>query len=294
MNRAPKTLNIVGCGRVGKTLGSLFQEHAVFKIQGVMNRTPEAARKSVSFIGAGEPVTEIAGLGPADVWLIAASDQTIEECGRLIASRGVLRSGDTLFHCSGALPSSLLRAQVTPEACCVASVHPILTFADPSIARQAFSGVLCGIEGDSPAVALLAEAIQEIGARVFSVLPEQKLAYHAASVFSSNLLVAMFEVAHRLHCGAGVTPELSAEVLQQMMKATLYNIEVLGTAKALTGPVSRGDAELVRNQVECLDRIDVRIGETYRLLSEFALQIAGRQGVLTPDEQRRVQDVLKR
>ncbi len=289
-----KTLNIVGCGRVGKTLGALFHQQRVFQIGGVMNRTLNAARESIAFIGAGAPVIDLSSFAPADVWLLATSDRVLDEYAGLLASSGALRAGDTLFHCSGALPSAILKHPIISGAYYTASVHPVLTFAEPSIARKAFNGVFCGIEGDSETVALLTEAMERIGARVFSVHPEHKLAYHAAAVFSSNFLVALFDVAHRLHHVAGVPPELSSEILQQMMNSTLRNIEVLGATKALTGPVRRGDAELVRSQAECLDQIDGRIGETYRLLSAFALEIVERLEVLPHEEQKRVQRSLRR
>ena len=131
-----KTLNIVGCGRVGKTLGALFHQQRVFQIGGVMNRTLNAARESIAFIGAGAPVIDLSSFAPADVWLLATSDRVLDEYAGLLASSGALRAGDTLFHCSGALPSAILKHPIISGAYYTASVHPVLTFAEPSIARR--------------------------------------------------------------------------------------------------------------------------------------------------------------
>ncbi len=49
--RFMKTLNIIGAGRVGRTLAALWQQQGVFVIQDVLNRALESARAAGAFIG---------------------------------------------------------------------------------------------------------------------------------------------------------------------------------------------------------------------------------------------------
>jgi len=57
-----KTLNIIGAGRVGRTLAALWHAQRTFQIQDVCSRTPDSARAAVSFIGSGRAVDAIASL----------------------------------------------------------------------------------------------------------------------------------------------------------------------------------------------------------------------------------------
>ena len=46
-------MNIVGCGKLGRTLARLWTDHSTLTIQGVLNRTPEHTSTALAFIGAG-------------------------------------------------------------------------------------------------------------------------------------------------------------------------------------------------------------------------------------------------
>src|SRR4051794_6847976 len=74
-----KTLNIIGCGKVGKTLGRLWTEHGGFRVQDVLNRSLESGTEAISFVGAGRAVENYAGLRAADVYMIATADDRIAD-----------------------------------------------------------------------------------------------------------------------------------------------------------------------------------------------------------------------
>jgi predicted short-subunit dehydrogenase-like oxidoreductase (DUF2520 family) len=105
-----RTLNIIGAGNVGKTLGRLWTLNQTFVCQDVLNRSIGSSQRAVSFIGAGRAIDDYADLRPADVWMIAAPDDQIMQCAEQLAHAGSLSAGSVVFHCSGALLSSELRA----------------------------------------------------------------------------------------------------------------------------------------------------------------------------------------
>ena len=104
-----KTLNIIGAGRVARALAALWRRNKGFDIQDVLNRTPGSTRDAVAFIGAGSAAPALAAMRPANVWLLATADSDIPPVASQLAASGVLRAGDVVFQCSGALPSSELR-----------------------------------------------------------------------------------------------------------------------------------------------------------------------------------------
>jgi len=62
------------------------------------------------------------------------------------------------------------------------------------------------------------------------------------------------------------------------VRETLDNVFALGTVRALTGPVARGDAPVLVRQLEALGRLDLRIADAYRALNAIALDLARTQG----------------
>ena len=138
-----KTLNIIGCGRVGRTLGRLWQEHSVFRISDVLNRSLQSAEDAVTFMGAGRAVPSIGQMTRADVYLIGTPDDRLgTACGDLVDT-GPLSKGSIVFHLSGATRSAVLH-RVRECGALAASVHPVKSFADPEVSCRTFEGTHCG------------------------------------------------------------------------------------------------------------------------------------------------------
>ena len=272
-----KTLNIIGAGRVGRTLAALWQRQNHFEIQDVLNRTAESARHAVAFIGAGRAVNAFAAMRVADVWMLATPDGELPQAAGVLASSGLLRAGDVVFQCSGALPSRELRA-VMMAGVPVASVHPLKTFAASQDALHTFGGTYCVAEGDAAALALLKPAFETIGAHVTEIDAQFKTIYHAASVMVCNYLTALMEAGLQCYEKAGLPRDTANAMMQPLVRETVDNVFKLGTVKALTGPIARGDAAVVERQLNALGEFDPRIAEIYRALGVVAAALSRAQG----------------
>ncbi|MDB5772316.1 MAG: Oxidoreductase protein [Burkholderia sp.] len=235
----PATLNIIGCGNVGKTLGRLWSRNDTYLVQDVLNRSIESAQSAVAFIGSGRAVGEYADLRPADITMIAASDDQILKCGEKLVHSGRLSPDTIVFHCSGALRSSALQSAVHGAA--VASVHPIRSFAAPEQIANDFTGTYCGVEGDPRAVDILTQGFAAIGARMVPINGDFKIIYHSAAVFACNYLVTLLDVAQQAYAKAGIPPEVALKLMEPLVRETVDNVFRLGPANALTGPIARGD-----------------------------------------------------
>ncbi len=273
-----KSLNILGCGTVGRVLGRLFQQAQVFEIQDILNRSLESGQRAAAFIGAGRPIAALSEMRAADLYLIAASDDAIAGCAGALAASGCIRQGNVVWHLSGALPSTAL-APVRDLGAEVASVHPVKSFADPSAAVAGFAGTWCGLEGDSPAVELLSEAFGAIGGRIFAVDTGFKTIYHAGSVLVCNYLTALLELGVRSYAKGGLSEETALQVMEPLVRGTLDNIFRVGTVQALTGPIARGDAAAVAVQLEALGRWDGEVALVYRALGRVAVDLSRRRGL---------------
>lgn len=286
-----KTLNVIGAGRVGRTLASLWHKEHTFAIRDVLNGTLRSAQAAVAFIGGGHAVSAPGEMRAADLWMLTLPDDGIARCAGALGTSGLLRAGDIVFHCSGALPSQVLERAATGGAL-MASVHPLKSFADPRDAARTFAGVHCAAEGDAAALDILRPAFESIGARVSGIDPAFKTIYHAASVIVCNDLVALMEAGLRCYGKSGIVRETALAMMEPLVRETVDNVFRLGTAQSLTGPVARGDHAVVAQQVEALETWDARIGAIYRELGAVALDLAREQGGADAEALDRLHDIL--
>lgn len=268
-----RCLNFIGCGHLGQTLGYLWAEAGIVSIAQVLNSSLQSSQAAVEFISQGQAIGSFQDLNRADLYLLACPDKTLETCCAQLAQAKVLRAGDIVFHCSGALASTILQP-LKEQGAYIASVHPIKSFAQPQQAVLSFQATYCGVEGDAEALAVLEPLFQAIGGISFNINAQQKTLYHAASVFACNYLVALQSLSLRAFAQAGIEQDLALKILQPIVQDTVANLFKLGPIDALTGPIARGDAEVVAKQLAALQTNFLLEAEVYRLLGLEALQLA--------------------
>jgi predicted short-subunit dehydrogenase-like oxidoreductase (DUF2520 family) len=269
-------LSVIGAGKLGKTLCRLFARDGVFAIGDILNRGLDSARAASAFIGSGRAIADWAQLETADVYMLAVPDDAIAPCAQKLAAREIVAPGSIAFHCSGSKPSSVLAALRT-AATEIASLHPVKSFAEPAHAVATFPGTSCALEGDPRACAVLKEALERCGGHAFSIDADQKLVYHAGTVFVSNYLVSLCEVAFECFDRAGMSRDEARSIALPLLRGTIENIGRLGTADALTGPIARGDSALVIEQLRALLDWDRDIGELYARLGQYAVELSERR-----------------
>ena len=107
-NCLAKNLNIIGPGRVGRTLGALLSRAGSCTVQDVLSAEMATAEAAVAFIGHGRAVRRLGELGAADLWLLTPPDAAIAPVADALAAAACVRRGDIVFHCSGSQASAML------------------------------------------------------------------------------------------------------------------------------------------------------------------------------------------
>ncbi len=265
------TLNLIGGGRVGKTLGQLWHTRGVLQVQDVLTTSPASAQAAVDFIGAGRPVASLDTMRPADFWLLAVPDRQIAASAQALSRTGLVPA--TAFHASGALAAAEL-APLQALGWLTASAHCILSFATPAAAVQQFAGTPCALEGETSAIAALQPLFDAIGARCFTLPSDDKLRYHAAAVFATNFLPVLQAAAEALWQDSGVPPELLPQLRATLLRNAVDNLLALGPTGALTGPAARGDTALVQRQGQAVALWNAEAGTAYAALSALAARLA--------------------
>lgn len=267
-----KTLNIIGAGRVGRSLAHLWHARGVFEIQDVLTASAASANEAVQFIGAGRVVTAMRDMRPADVWMLAVPDGQIASVAALLAKNMNVK-GAIVFHCSGALASTVM-GPLQAQACKLASAHCILSFSSPGTAVEQFAGTPCALEGDALATQSLQTMFAGIGAQPFALAAEHKVLYHAAAVFATNFLPVLQVVAADLWHSTGMPQGMIAPLSASLLRNAVQNITTQGAVQALTGPAARGDTAVVALQGQAVADWQADAGQAYQSLSTLAGKIA--------------------
>lgn len=194
------------------------------------------------------------GAAPAGaVVVIAVPDAAVAEVAERLAAAGPAPAGAVALHLSGALPAAAL-APLKARGYATASLHPLQTVAAPDERAERLSGVAFAFEGEAAARPAAESIARAAGGRVFTVPAGSKAKYHAACVFASNYVVADAAVAARLLAEAASLSQGEAlAALIPLVEGARANLERLGLPRALTGPIARGDVEVVRRHLGALD-----------------------------------------
>jgi len=285
------TMNILGCGKAARTVARAWIQAGLVEVQAVCNRSRSSAEDALRFLGQGRPVNSWQEFPRAQLLLMGVPDKAIPPLAAQVAEEGIVHPGMIIFHLSGALDSRVLSPARTCGAY-LASLHPAMTFADPDRAVREFHRCWCTLEGDPEATGVLSSLVQAAGAKILTIEPASKLLYHTALVITCNYLVAILEAGLRALEQAGIIGEVAFSVIQPLVEETLRNCWELGTAGALTGPIARGDVEIVSQELQIL-KGSPQLAEIYRSLGRLTLEIARKQGRLSPQEEASLRRILE-
>lgn len=293
MPEARGQISIIGAGVVGTALACLAHR-AGYTIAAIASRRAESARQACRMFGLDVAVDDPADAARrGDIVLITTPDDAIGAVCDALADAGAFRAGAVVAHCSGALGSDVLAVAKQKCGANVASIHPMQTFPTAAGALSHFAGTWCFCEGDSQAVEVLGDLFTAMGGRVEQISSANRLLYHAAAVMACNYLVVLLEAAGELAKRAGIDRAQATQAMRPLIDATIENVNRIGPTDALTGPIARGDVDVVERHLAAIEDVSSELADLYRQLGRRALAIAKVKGTLDDEAADRLQDVLK-
>src|SRR5229473_2284228 len=267
----PNSLAIIGAGRVGRALGRGLRELG-WKIDAVVTRSEPSARRAVRFIGAGKACTGMTRqILASRVILIATPDDEIAVVARELARIGEeeLR-GRVVLHTSGAMDSAVLDA-VHERGAMVGSMHPLQSFSGVSV--PSLEGKVFTIEGQAPAVRVARRIARALGGSPVRIVGSKKLLYHAAAAMAAGHVLAVEEAATQVLVSLGMKRSEAMRALLPLTRQVLDNFERLGPRTAWTGPLSRGDFQVVRAHSRVLRESPKEFAYAYEALNCLAASV---------------------
>ena len=274
----PKTVAIIGAGRVGSSVGFLLKR-AGYAVTAVAARTAATAEKAAAFIGGGEPLADvIQAASKADIVFITTPDRNIREVCDTIATNSGLKSGSLVVHMSGAHSLELL-STVRTKGSSRAVIHPLQSLASREQGVQTLPGSYFRVEADPEALERTRLVIAAVGG-IELAMPDWKsdadsvALYHAGAVAVSNYFVALVDYGLKFYQALGANKQDALKAVLPLIRGTLHNIETLGIPDALTGPIVRGDIETVRNHLDAIRERAPELLDLYRELAKHTITVA--------------------
>lgn len=291
MNLDKPRIAVVGAGKVGSALALLLGGQG-YPVAGIASKSISSARRVAEQLGvpAADRPEEVT-LG-ADVVFITTPDRVIAQVAAGINERGGFKSGQVVFHTSGAHSAEEVGAARRSGAL-AASLHPLQSFADVKMAMENLPGSYFALEGDPAALPLAELIVKDLGGKSFSIEARDKPLYHAAACVASNYLVSLMHLATGLYGRFGLSREEAFEALYPLVRGTVNNIGQVGPAPALTGPVARGDGTTLLGHLEVLKDIGGLELELYRKLGLYTVGVALEKGGINPEQGEILEKIFK-
>lgn len=268
---------IIGKGKVGQSLAQLFSTKGM----------------TVHLIGRSF-IQQQHACREADISLLTVNDGNIQRVCEALASS--FKKGSVVAHCSGALGSSIL-SSAKKNNCFIASAHPLNTFPSIEASLETFSSSLHASylysEGEQTALNILLPLFSLAGFKNQTIASQAKPLYHTACVFACNYLNSLMEMSLSTAEAAGLERADFWTALQPILQATLSNISQQGTAKALSGPIARGDTQTLLTHMHELQNISEHLRSDYANLGLRALELAIKNGELSDERIKKITDALK-
>ncbi|MCX7922193.1 MAG: F420-dependent NADP oxidoreductase [Clostridia bacterium] len=283
---------VIGAGKLGCAL-AIGLHRKGYEISGVCSRNEE----SVTFLGniLGKRFNNNLGdtVKSSDVVFITVPDTQLESVAGNIGSLvdGESLQGKVFLHCSGALTSDVLTS-ISSRAY-IGSLHPIQTFADREKGWTGLDGISFGFEGCVEAEGCAFSIVKIFNGNMITIRKEDKPVYHAAACMLSNYTVALCYMAEKLFDSIGIEPAAGINAFLPLVEKTVDNIKALGSEGALTGPISRGDGNVVGEHIKSLNLKCPQVLEVYKIMGTTTVELALKKGSITCENAEILKKLLK-
>jgi predicted short-subunit dehydrogenase-like oxidoreductase (DUF2520 family) len=245
-------ITLIGTGRFAYSFAYALIKNG-FNINGVYSRTDSAAQEfakkfKIKYYGTFDGrIPEF-----SDVIFLMVPDHSIESLANLIASKNKNLKGRVFIHFSGALSSTVLQSLEKKKAL-TGSFHIMQTF--PSTKRVDISSCYAAVEsGNESLLFSLFNFARRLKLKPFRISKEHKGLYHLTGVLTANFLLSHFYNASKLFGQTNIEAVSFFNLFGNITDKTLSNIKSDGMKNSVSGPVIRGDLNIIKDHVKLLKK----------------------------------------
>jgi predicted short-subunit dehydrogenase-like oxidoreductase (DUF2520 family) len=276
-------LGFIGAGKVGGTLARLASEQG-YQVSTIYSRTSNHASFLAQAVAAKVVDSPHKVVEQSDLVLLTVPDGAIQRVVQdLLTSDS---KGKGVVHTSGAYSIDVLE-RVNGSGGMVGSLHPAYPFSGIDTNLE---GITFALEASHPLLEdWLSEFVSALNGVALYLPSGTKALYHAALVVASNYTVSLYATAERLLLGVGASPLSASNALNELVGATVRNLQQQGIPDALTGPLVRNDVRTIEDHLTALSTVDTELAMVYRQLARLTYPVLKARGIDIEDIERVLQ-----
>lgn len=241
---------IIGAGRIAYSLTSALLKEG-YIVDAIISKKNKSAKALAEKFGVKKYSVDISVISKSvNVFFLTVPDSEIRKTAVQLSKLKLKFSTAYFIHFSGAEDISVLNP-LKLKGGKTGSLHLMQTFPSKKIVN--IKNVNSAIETNNDSVykfmLQLCRSLQLIPFRIDS---KDKAYYHLAGVFASNFLAGNLFNAQKLLSLNNIDEQKYFDILSSTIHSTLQNIKMVGSARALSGPVDRGDIKTIRKHISSL------------------------------------------
>lgn len=265
------SIGFIGSGKVGCSLGKYFQLNKI-SVSGYYSKHKSSTEFAAKYTQTSCYTKIIELVENSRIIFITVPDDQISVVWKQVLDEvpQQIIQGKYVFHCSGIHSSSIFQNQENHHIQ-LGSLHPICAISDRENGYKNLQQAIFSYEGDKAGKMMMLDLLEITGNTGVELEASQKVRYHAAAVFSSNLMIGLLEEGIAIFMDCGFTKQQAKVAAVQLAASNMKNIENQGIDHALTGPIERNDIQTIRLHLAALNEEE---GLIYRSLSKKIISIA--------------------
>jgi predicted short-subunit dehydrogenase-like oxidoreductase (DUF2520 family) len=282
-------IGFIGAGRLGQALAwSLTQ--AGLNVVAVSSRREEAARTLAAPIPGCVYMGSQSVVEACNLVFVTTPDSAIEQTCNALA----WRPDQSVVHCSGVTEVAVFN-HAFAQGATIGGFHPMQTFGDPHAAVRSLPGCTITVEAEQPELMrLLLELVKRLECSANQLPAGMRGRYHAAAGYTSQFINALFSEAIQLWKSWGASEEEALRALLPLAQGTLSSIQSVGVARAMPGPVSRGDLSSIEKHLSAIAPMGPEALDFYLSLCKATIPLAQKAGGIDEVRAKKFFDLLNR
>ncbi len=270
-------VSLIGAGAAGSAL-AVALNRAGYPVTAISSRSMKSAKRCAALVGCEYVGTDPAAASRrAEIVIISTPDSVIEATCQAIAAAGGFSAGQLVIHLSGALVSDVLESARDAGADTLA-LHPAQTMVEPLQGAESLKTAWFCLEGSDSAVTRGCAITNDLSGKTTVIDKRKKALYHAALSLSSNYLITLEAIAVEMLAGAGISRQNALDLLIPLIQGSVDTLAQSGLPDALTGPISRGDAQTIEKHLLAIGEIPQEYQQIYKVMGLESLKLATARG----------------
>jgi len=260
VRKPPNTFSLIGPGRVGSSLAQALCEagwRCATIVRGKGNVKELSALKlafpeSCAAESIVDLLNEFSRKDPfGDILFIAVQDDKITSIvEQLVQNENFECRGKVVFHVSGTISVQVL-ASLRERGASVGAFHPIAAFAKKFNSESA-RNIYYDFFGDQDAKSIARKITRQLKSRLLILKSEkERTLLHLAAAFASNSTVISVRSAERLVSNF-IRKDDANKLMEGLLRSTLHNLYTGTGMESLTGPLKRGDVNVISQHLKAL------------------------------------------